>query len=255
MRFMPRAESSFCSSGTPGVFPIRDFQPGGVKPCRAVGNCTGGEGVHALDAMVPFETPRALELGEIPAIVEAYREGARGALAAGFDGVELHGANGYLIEQFLHSKTNQRTDIYGGSVENRSRLLIEVMTALVEIWGGDRIGVRLSPFGVVVDAGEPDPIGLQQSRSEPTCSARPRLRPPDQILQHRCRGGRRAAGDQRSRVRFGPAPRFPPAASLVRRPMQRIRARQGDAVAFGRHFIANPDGPRRPAARRRAQSL
>ncbi|MEW7843429.1 alkene reductase, partial [Klebsiella pneumoniae] len=78
--------------------------------------------------MVPFETPRALDIGEIPAIIEAYREGARNALAAGFDGVELHGANGYLIEQFLHSKTNQRTDAYGGSVENRSRLLIEVMT-------------------------------------------------------------------------------------------------------------------------------
>ncbi|MEW6092315.1 MAG: alkene reductase, partial [Pseudomonadota bacterium] len=136
------------------------FQPGGVQPVAPSAIAPAGKAFTPSFEMVPFETPRALDTGEIPAIIEAYREGARNALAAGFDGVELHGANGYLIEQFLHSKTNQRTDAYGGSVENRTRLLMEVMTALVEIWGADRVGVRLSPFGVVNDAGEADPIGL-----------------------------------------------------------------------------------------------
>src|SRR5438105_15285934 len=124
--------------------------------------------------MGPVDTRRAFEIGEIPGIIEASREGARNALAAGFDGVELHGANGYLIEQFLHSRSNHRTDAYGGPVENRSRLLMEVMTALVEISGADRVGVRLSPFGTFNDVGDADAIGLYShllSRLAPLGSA------------------------------------------------------------------------------------
>ncbi len=93
----------------------------------------------------PYVTPRALESDEIPAIVDAYRQGAINAREAGFDGVEIHGANGYLLEQFLLDGTNQRTDRYGGSLENRARLLLEVTDAAIDVWGADRVGVHLSP--------------------------------------------------------------------------------------------------------------
>ncbi|WP_027852269.1 alkene reductase [Marinobacterium litorale] len=92
-----------------------------------------------------YVTPRALETDEIAGIVEAYRQGAINAKAAGFDGVEIHGANGYLLEQFLLEGTNQRTDAYGGSLENRARLMLEVADAVVEVWGSDRVGMHLSP--------------------------------------------------------------------------------------------------------------
>ncbi len=95
----------------------------------------------------PFVTPRALELNEIPGIIEAYRKGAENAKLAGFDGVEIHGANGYLLDQFLQSTTNQRTDKYGGSVENRARLMLEVTDAVISVWGGDRVGMHLAPRG------------------------------------------------------------------------------------------------------------
>ncbi|MFX7793220.1 alkene reductase, partial [Acinetobacter baumannii] len=78
-------------------------------------------------------------------------------LAAGFDGVEIHGANGYLLEQFLQSRSNQRTDQYGGSIENRARLLLEITQAAIEVWGPGRVGVRLSPYGIANGSGEPDP--------------------------------------------------------------------------------------------------
>jgi N-ethylmaleimide reductase len=107
-----------------------------------------------------YETPRALETSEIPGVVDAYRQAAKNALAAGFDGVEVHGANGYLIEQFLQSHTNLRTDQYGGSIPNRTRFLMEVTQAVVDVWGADRVGVRLSPYGVANGSGEPDPMPL-----------------------------------------------------------------------------------------------
>ena len=101
-----------------------------------------------------FETPRALETAEIGDIVEAYRTGAENAKAAGFDGVEIHGANGYLLDQFLQSSTNQRTDAYGGSLENRARLLLEVTDAVIEVWGADRVGLHISPRADLHDMGD-----------------------------------------------------------------------------------------------------
>jgi len=97
------------------------------------------------EGLQSFVTPRALETTEIPGIVEQFREGARYALAAGFDGVEIHAANGYLLDQFLRDSTNHRTDAYGGSLENRARLLLEVTDAVTGVWGTDRVGVRISP--------------------------------------------------------------------------------------------------------------
>jgi 2,4-dienoyl-CoA reductase-like NADH-dependent reductase (Old Yellow Enzyme family) len=110
--------------------------------------------VSLVRPITGFETPRALELAEIGDIVEAYRVGAENAKAAGFDGVEIHGANGYLLDQFLQSSTNQRTDQYGGSVENRARLLLEVTDAAIDIWGPGRVGVHLSPRADQHDMGD-----------------------------------------------------------------------------------------------------
>jgi 2,4-dienoyl-CoA reductase-like NADH-dependent reductase (Old Yellow Enzyme family) len=101
-----------------------------------------------------FVTPRALATEEVADIVEAYRLGAENAKAAGFDGVEIHGANGYLLDQFLQSSTNQRTDRYGGSLENRARLLLEVTDAAIEVWGAGRVGVHLSPRADLHDMGD-----------------------------------------------------------------------------------------------------
>lgn len=220
------------------------FQPDGVQPVAPSAVTPAGKSFTPSFQMVPFETPRALEIGEIPGIIEAYREGARNALAAGFDGVELHGANGYLIEQFLHSKTNHRTDAYGGSVENRTRLLIDVMTALVEIWGADRVGVRLSPFGVVNDAGEADPIGLYSH-------VLTRLAPLNIAYVHLIESRNTDAGEVGAPLAISDLRPFWPGTLILAGGFigpsadAAIRAGQGDAVAFGRHFIANPDLPRR----------
>jgi 2,4-dienoyl-CoA reductase-like NADH-dependent reductase (Old Yellow Enzyme family) len=104
-----------------------------------------------------FVAPRALETDEIPGIIEAYRKGAENAQKAGFDGVEVHGANGYLLDQFLQSSTNQRTDDYGGSIENRARLLLDVTDAAISVWGAGRVGVHLAPRGDAHDMGDHDP--------------------------------------------------------------------------------------------------
>jgi len=115
-----------------------------------------GDYIHTPEGKLPHETPRALETAGIPAIVEDYRKAAERAKAAGFDGVEVHSANGYLLDQFLQSRTNQRTDEYGGSVENRFRLLKEVLEAVLTVWPAERVGVRLSPNGNFNDMGSPD---------------------------------------------------------------------------------------------------
>jgi 2,4-dienoyl-CoA reductase-like NADH-dependent reductase (Old Yellow Enzyme family) len=110
--------------------------------------------VSLLRPKKDYETPRALETAEIPAIVEAYRKGAENAKEAGFDGVEIHGANGYLLDQFLQDGTNKRTDAYGGSLENRARLMLEVTDAAVSVWGAGRVGVHLAPRADSHDMGD-----------------------------------------------------------------------------------------------------
>ena len=113
--------------------------------------------VSLLRPKRPYVLPRPLEIAEIHTITEQYKQAAIRAKAAGFDGVELHAANGYLIDQFLQTKTNKREDEYGGSVENRARFLLEVMDALIEVWGADRVGVHLAPRGDEHDMGDNDP--------------------------------------------------------------------------------------------------
>jgi len=125
--------------------------PSAIKP---EGNAFTEQG------FVPFVTPRALETDEIPGIIEQYRVASQNALDAGFDGVEIHAANGYLIDQFLRDSTNHRTDAYGGSLENRTRLLNEVTAAVVSVWGTKRVGVRLAPISPANDISDSDPETL-----------------------------------------------------------------------------------------------
>ena len=132
------------------------LQPGGALPVAPSAIAPTGQ-AWTTNGMEAFVTPRALETDEIPGIVEDFRRGARNAREAGFDGVELHGANGYLIDQFLRDSTNKRTDRYGGSASNRARFLIEVMEALIGEWGGDRVGVRLSPTNPYNDIADSNP--------------------------------------------------------------------------------------------------
>jgi N-ethylmaleimide reductase len=108
----------------------------------------------------PFVTPRDLALEELPDIIKDYRRAAKNALAAGFDGVEIHSANGYLLDQFLRDGSNQRTDQYGGSFENRVRLLLEVAKTVIDVCGSDRVGIRLSPSGTFNDMADSDPENL-----------------------------------------------------------------------------------------------
>jgi N-ethylmaleimide reductase len=132
------------------------FQPNGELPVAPSAIAIKGDGIHTPIGKMPYEVPRALETDEIPGIVEDYRKAAEGAKRAGFDGVEIHGANGYLIDQFLQSKTNQRSDRYGGSKENRFQFLKEVTEAVLTVWDAQRVGVRLAPNGVFNDMGSPD---------------------------------------------------------------------------------------------------
>ncbi len=129
------------------------FQPGGALPVApsAVPISAEFKTLTADWKFSTYETPRALETGEVAGVVDSFRQAARNASAADFDGVEIHAANGYLLDQFMETGTNRRTDTYGGPVENRTRLL-EVAEALIRIWGADRIGVRLSPYGVAADS-------------------------------------------------------------------------------------------------------
>jgi N-ethylmaleimide reductase len=135
------------------------LQPGGALPVAP--SAIRPEATSYTDAgFRPCVTPRALATAEIPEIVEQYRHATRNALVAGFDGVEIHAANGYLIEQFLRDSTNKRTDAYGGSRENRARLLLEVTEAVVGVCGGERVGIRLSPVSPVNGADlDSDPTG------------------------------------------------------------------------------------------------
>jgi N-ethylmaleimide reductase len=132
------------------------LQPHGALPVAPSALAPKGQ-AWTLDGMKDYVTPHALEAGEIAGIVEDFRRGARNARAAGFEGVELHGANGYLIDQFLRDGTNRRSDAYGGSAQNRVRFLTEVTEAIVGEWGGERVGVRLSPTNPYNDIADSNP--------------------------------------------------------------------------------------------------
>lgn len=134
------------------------IQPAGELPVAPSAIAINGSAV-TREGLKPFETPRPLTLEEIPGVVDRFVSASRLAMNAGFDGVEIHGANGYLFDQFLNDGCNTRTDEYGGSIENRMRLLLEVTVAVAEVWGADRVGVRLSPSSVWMDCTDSDQVG------------------------------------------------------------------------------------------------
>ena len=133
-----------------------DFHNGEKAVAPSAIKIDNGDEIHTPLGKKPHEVPRALEASEIPGLIDDYRQAAARAKAAGFDGVEVHSANGYLLDEFLQSKTNQREDEYGGSIENRYRLLGEVVSAVCEVWPASKVAVRLSPNGVFNDMGSED---------------------------------------------------------------------------------------------------
>ncbi|QXH47896.1 alkene reductase [Pseudomonas xanthosomatis] len=196
--------------------------------------------VSLVRPLSDYPTPRALETEEIADIVEAYRSGAENAKAAGFDGVEIHGANGYLLDQFLQSSTNQRTDRYGGSLENRARLLLEVTDAAIEVWGAGRVGVHLAPRADAHDMGDAD-------RAETfTYVARELGKRGIAFICSREKEADDSLGPLIKAAFGGPYivnERFDKASANAA-----LAAGKADAVAFGVPFIANPDLPARLAA-------
>jgi 2,4-dienoyl-CoA reductase-like NADH-dependent reductase (Old Yellow Enzyme family) len=184
-----------------------------------------------------FVTPRALELDEIPAVIEAYRKGAKNAQKAGFDGVEIHGANGYLIDQFLQDSTNKRTDEYGGSIENRARFLLEVADAVTSVWGADRVGMHLAPRGDAHDMGDSDPAALFGYVAKALGERK---------LAFLC--ARESHDKPASGPAIGPAMKeafggvfIANESFTVESAAQAIESGVADAVAFGKAAIANPD--------------
>jgi N-ethylmaleimide reductase len=139
---------------------VSAYQPDGGPAVAPSAIAAVGQAMKPDFSMVPFETPRALTVDEIAAIVADYAHAAGQAKKAGFDGVEVHGANGYLIDQFLKDGANLRDDRYGGSVENRARFLLEVVAAVVAVWGADRVGVRLSPANGSNGTVDSDPASI-----------------------------------------------------------------------------------------------
>ncbi|MEM7682836.1 MAG: alkene reductase [Planctomycetota bacterium] len=146
----------FCQLWHCGRASHSSFRADGSLPVAPSAIANGGEYIHTPNGKQPFEVPRALDAEELPRVVEDFRKAAERAKSAGFDGVEIHGANGYLIDEFLQSKTNHRTDDYGGSIENRYRLLKEIVEAVCTVYAPGRVAVRLSPNGVFNDMGSPD---------------------------------------------------------------------------------------------------
>jgi N-ethylmaleimide reductase len=220
------------------------LQPGGIAPVSSSARRANGK-TFTKDGFVDVSTPRALRSDELPRIVADYRHAARCAINAGFDGVEVHAANGYLIDQFLRDSLNDRSDAYGGSIANRARLLLEVMHAVTQEIGGSRTGVRLSPVTPSNDIGQDsDPQALFNHVID-------ELAPLKLAFVHVVEGQTGGARDiapfdfDALRTRFKQA--HPQGAWMVNNGYDRqmamdvIASGRADVVAFGRPFISNPD--------------
>jgi N-ethylmaleimide reductase len=218
----------------------RSFFEGGELPVAPSAIKIEGDYIHTPIGKMPYEVPRALETDEIPSIVEDYRKAAQSAKDAGFDGVEIHAANGYLIDTFLQSKTNKRTDRYGGSLENRYRFLNEIVEAVLTVWPANRIAVRLAPNGAYNDMGSPD------YRETFLCVAE-KLNNYELAYLHLLNG--LAFGFHE----LGTPMQLPEFRKVFKRPLmgncgytketaeEAIEKNCADLIAFGRPFISNPD--------------
>jgi N-ethylmaleimide reductase len=215
-----------------GALPVA---PSAVRPA--------GE-VLTADGRKPFVTPRALTLEEISAIIDDYRIAAENAKAAGFDGVEVHAANGYLIDQFLRDKTNRRFDRYGGSIANRTRFLLEVVEAVAAVWGADRVGVRLSPASLFNDMADSDPAATFSH----AVAALDRF---DLGYLHIRESGADALATNFGRLDTAYFRQFYRGCLIANGGYDRAKADaaiangHADLVAFGAVFLANPDLPER----------
>jgi 2,4-dienoyl-CoA reductase-like NADH-dependent reductase (Old Yellow Enzyme family) len=191
--------------------------------------------VSLVRPLKPFVAPRSLALEEIPGIVSAFRQGAANAQQAGFDGVEIHGANGYLLDQFLQDKTNRREDAYGGPIENRARLMLEVADAVISVWGNHRVGMHLAPRGDAHDMGDSNPSATFGYVAREL--GRRRLA----FICVRESLGERRIGPQLKAAfggRYIANEQFTQASAT-----QVLAAGEADAVAFGVPFLANPTCP------------
>lgn len=226
-----------------------DYQPDGGAPFAPSAVAAKTEVLLPDRTRVPCPTPRALALDDIQSLVNDYVHAAKSAIEAGFDGIEIHSANGYLLEQFLQSKTNIRTDQWGGTIENRCRLILNIIEKVSTAIGSDRVGIRLSPFGIANDSGEDDPMPLYTYLID-------QLNQFELAYLHLIEP--RASGAGQRDVNHT---NVPSAAELFRSTWQGCLIIAGnfdrasaieilekgyaDAVAFGRYFISNPDLPRR----------
>ena len=228
-----------------GIIIMQIWHPGrashsainGVQPISSSNKVLRHETIHTPKGKLPYEAPRPLSTAEMPGIVELFRRGAEGAKAAGFDGVQVHGAHGYLIDQFLRDSVNDRTDAYGGSLENRARLLLEVTDAAIGVFGAGRVAIRISPLVPFNDMADSDPAALVKYVAEQMS----RRKIAFFELRH----------DQHDR------PAELALASLAREHFRGVLMRNGgfdqasgeravssglaDAIVYGRLFIANPD--------------
>jgi N-ethylmaleimide reductase len=224
-------------------------QPGGAAPVGPSAIAAQGTVMDAQWRSVPAEVPRALTLQEMPALVDSWRAAAARAMAAGFDGVEIHGANGYLLEQFLQPRSNRRSDLYGGSVENLCRLQLEIAEAVAREVGPERTGLRLSPWGISNDSFEADPMPLYGHLVRGLAALELVYL---HLVEPRVSGVGKADGVREGQPSATDAFRpLWPGVLIAAGGFDRAGALQAvatggvDAVAFGRHFISNPDLPRR----------
>ncbi len=227
------------------------FQPGGGPPVAPSAIAAPGNAMTADWSEAPRQTPRALDTAEIHPIVRAYADATRRARLAGFDGVEVHGANGYLIDQFLQDATNKRTDAYGGGVDGRSRFLLEVVDAVAQAWSPDRVGVRLSPWGTFNGMGDSDPPRLYTHVVREL--SRRRVAYVHLIEPRATNAGdddTQTAGLPSALAEIGAAFDGPVISAGGYTPLTAEAAvanGRAAAVAFGRLFISNPDLPIRVA--------
>lgn len=220
------------------------FQPKSALPVAPSAIAPRSGQVLTETGMQPYVTPRALAMEELPGIVAQYADGAQRAEVAGFDGVEIHNANGYLLDQFLRDGTNHRSDDYGGPVRNRARLTLEVTQAVTKVWGADRVGIRFSPGGIFNDMHDSDPLAtfsyvLRELNRFHLAYAHIITSTEDDI-QH---GAVPVPLTELRQAFHGPlitANGFSRSAAT-----QALAENTSDAVAFGRLFLANPDLPKR----------
>jgi N-ethylmaleimide reductase len=217
-----------------------DLQPGGSLPVAPSAVRAENQQAYTYEGFKPLVTPRALETAEIPGIVADYAHAARRAKEAGFDGVEIHAANGYLLQQFLSDKTNKRTDQYGGSIENRTRIVVEVVDAVVKVWGGDRVGIRLAPLTKFADIGDSNPEPVYMSLIE---QLNPFKLSYIHVIEGDTGGDRNTSGAfdlQNLRHAFNGL--YMANNNYTLELAVEARAENlADLVCFGRPFIANPD--------------